>query len=216
MHAFGVLEVALFPPQGQIAGTYELPSAQHAFESPVLSGPEMPWVVLPLAQRRSILVNFSAAAIAGERCITLDARFPPSAEQGKRLVSSKHQQQQFNGGDDFASQGQQTRYDIQAELVRNVGGLAPELEELARSVLSLRRLNSTMRAALGVSPVKGALLYGPPGTGKTLIARELSRVLSVREPKIVNGPGALISTYIHSFRSFLCANQHCLSPKFHI
>jgi vesicle-fusing ATPase len=36
--------------------------------------------------------------------------------------------------------------------------------------------------------VKGVLLYGPPGTGKTLIARELSKALHSKEPKIVNGP----------------------------
>lgn len=40
----------------------------------------------------------------------------------------------------------------------------------------------------GIKHVKGVLLHGPPGTGKTLIARELSKVLRSKEPKLVNGP----------------------------
>lgn len=39
--------------------------------------------------------------------------------------------------------------------------------------------------------VRGILLYGPPGTGKTLIARQIGKMLSAREPKIVNGPEIL-------------------------
>ena len=42
-----------------------------------------------------------------------------------------------------------------------------------------------------VSPRAGMLLYGPPGTGKTLIARQIGKMLSGREPKIVNGPEIL-------------------------
>lgn len=35
------------------------------------------------------------------------------------------------------------------------------------------------------------VLYGPPGCGKTLIARQISKMLSQAEPKIVNGPEIL-------------------------
>ncbi len=35
------------------------------------------------------------------------------------------------------------------------------------------------------------LLYGPPGTGKTLIARSIGKMLTEREPKVVNGPEIL-------------------------
>jgi len=41
--------------------------------------------------------------------------------------------------------------------------------------------------SLGVKHVKGVLLYGPPGTGKTLIARNISKMLTNREPQVVNG-----------------------------
>ncbi|ETO13729.1 hypothetical protein RFI_23640 [Reticulomyxa filosa] len=44
---------------------------------------------------------------------------------------------------------------------------------------------------LGVKHVKGILLYGPPGTGKTIIARSIGKMLTEREPKVVNGPEVL-------------------------
>jgi vesicle-fusing ATPase len=46
-------------------------------------------------------------------------------------------------------------------------------------------------AALGLAPVRGLLLHGPPGTGKTLLAREISRALRARAPKIVAAPELL-------------------------
>ena len=39
--------------------------------------------------------------------------------------------------------------------------------------------------------VRGLLLYGPPGTGKTMLAREISRALRARAPKIVSAPELL-------------------------
>lgn len=72
-----------------------------------------------------------------------------------------------------------------------IGGLSIELKEIFKKALSLRALSPDMWSKLGIQPVKGVLLYGPPGCGKTLIARNISSLISPREPKIVNGPDIL-------------------------
>jgi vesicle-fusing ATPase len=57
--------------------------------------------------------------------------------------------------------------------------------------LSTASLEAEELAMLGLSAVRGLLLYGPPGTGKTLLAREISRALRARSPKIVSAPELL-------------------------
>lgn len=103
----------------------------------------------------------------------------------------------------------------------SVGGLQPQIQAIVRRVLDGRIIrpaeddiynnNSTADntfdttmtsisevaleaeelALLGLSPVKGLLLYGPPGCGKTALAREISRSLKARAPKIVSAPELL-------------------------
>ncbi|CAM9606125.1 unnamed protein product, partial [Laminaria digitata] len=77
------------------------------------------------------------------------------------------------------------------ELACDVGGLDGQLEDIVRRVLSTRSIPSELRQALGVGHVRGLLLHGPPGCGKTLLARELSRRLGARPPKLVSGPEIL-------------------------
>lgn len=57
--------------------------------------------------------------------------------------------------------------------------------------LSLAAMEAEELALLGLSPVRGLLLYGPPGCGKTALAREISRALRARSPKIVSAPELL-------------------------
>jgi vesicle-fusing ATPase len=105
---------------------------------------------------------------------------------------------------------------FQSDFRSAVGGLQPQIEAIVRRVLDGRVIrpaevvdqeitndDETTRALavaameaeelslLGLSPVRGLLLYGPPGCGKTALARELSRALRARQPKIVSAPELL-------------------------
>ena len=94
-----------------------------------------------------------------------------------------------------------------------VGGLQPQIDAIVRRVLdgrvirpadvdekeedgttaelALASMESEELAILGLTPVRGLLLYGPPGCGKTQLAREISRSLRARAPKIVSAPELL-------------------------
>jgi vesicle-fusing ATPase len=97
----------------------------------------------------------------------------------------------------------------------SVGGLGPQIESIVRRVLdgrvirpvapddyeaiastttSFHQQRSTEAKALaelGLEPVRGLLLHGPPGCGKTALAREISKCLNARPPKIVEAPALL-------------------------
>lgn len=72
-----------------------------------------------------------------------------------------------------------------------IGGLDEQLEKLFKYALSSRAYTSDIIKKFGIKHSKGLLLYGPPGTGKTLIARNIGKLLSPIEPKIINGPEIL-------------------------
>ena len=109
---------------------------------------------------------------------------------------------------------------FQSDFETKVGGLMPQINAIVRRVLDGRvirpidattssyngdgvaldesdqelataSLEASELALLGLEPVRGLLLYGPPGTGKTLLAREISRALKARAPKIVAAPELL-------------------------
>jgi len=80
-------------------------------------------------------------------------------------------------------------YSFEKEL--GIGGMDSKLLTILKQALSTRAINENIIKTLGIKHVKGVLLHGPPGTGKTLIARKLSKILTIKPPKIVNGPEIL-------------------------
>jgi len=104
---------------------------------------------------------------------------------------------------------------LESSFTASVGGLQPQIDSIIRRVLDGRAVGATTEAidgnatvstsnadkirrkemedllVLGLQPVRGLLLWGPPGTGKTLVAREISKVLKARPPKIVAAPELL-------------------------
>lgn len=78
-----------------------------------------------------------------------------------------------------------------------IGGLDQEFQQIFRRAFASRIISPELVENLGLRHVKGLLLYGPPGTGKTLIARQIGKMLNVKEPKVVNGP-EMLSKYVGS------------------
>ena len=76
-----------------------------------------------------------------------------------------------------------------------IGGLNKELREFFSNALCSRAVDPIIAEKLNVRHSKGVILHGPPGCGKTLFARNIAKLLSPIEPKLVNGP-EVMNSYI--------------------
>jgi vesicle-fusing ATPase len=117
------------------------------------------------------------------------------------------------GNTPMSLSGKQRNEAFSSDFQSSVGGLQPQINAIVRRVLdgrvirpadadekaqdgttaelALAAMESEELALLGLTPVRGLLLYGPPGCGKTALAREISRALRARAPKIVSAPELL-------------------------
>ena len=121
------------------------------------------------------------------------------ATEGKKSNTSEAQTETIysNSHDGFSHH--YTNNDLENVFSSVLGGLQTEIRAIIRRVLEGRfHADPTTRAEemqtlldLGLSPVRGLLLYGDPGCGKTALAREISRLLTDRPPKVVSAPELL-------------------------
>jgi vesicle-fusing ATPase len=114
----------------------------------------------------------------------------------------------------ISQSGKERNQAFESDFRSSVGGLQPQIDAIVRRVLdgrvirpaqeddnavadetttalSIAAMEAEELAILGLTPVRGLLLYGPPGCGKTALAREISRALRARTPKIVSAPELL-------------------------
>jgi vesicle-fusing ATPase len=80
---------------------------------------------------------------------------------------------------------------LDGRVIRPAQEDANAVKDETTTALSIAAMEAEELAILGLTPVRGLLLYGPPGCGKTALAREISRSLRARAPKIVSAPELL-------------------------
>jgi vesicle-fusing ATPase len=139
----------------------------------------------------------------------------------KGETTNKNGANSMSGYSPSSLSGKDRNEAFRSDFRSTVGGLQPQIESIVRRVLdgrvikpaeevsqgdgdtvtsggdaktselSTAALEAEELSLLGLSPVRGLLLYGPPGCGKTALAREISRSLRARAPKIVSAPELL-------------------------
>jgi vesicle-fusing ATPase len=172
-------------------------------------------LLLPVGQELTSIAKQATGDMTASRIMWPPQKMFGFAKTSDSITNgeSKDEELLLNGNSPMSLSGKERNEAFTSDFRSAVGGLQPQIDAIVRRVLdgrvirpadadekeqdgttaelALATMEAEELAILGLSPVRGLLLYGPPGCGKTALAREISRSLRARAPKIVSAPELL-------------------------
>jgi vesicle-fusing ATPase len=172
-------------------------------------------LLLPVGQELTSIAKQATGDMTASRIMWPPQKMFGFAKTSDSITNGERKDEELllNGNSPMSLSGKERNEAFTSDFRSAVGGLQPQIDAIVRRVLdgrvirpadadekeqdgttaelALATMEAEELAILGLSPVRGLLLYGPPGCGKTALAREISRSLRARAPKIVSAPELL-------------------------